>query len=117
MAGSSLPRLAGTLIRALLPYAERDEVLVELEIEYRTRIDKSGLVSARLWLWRQVLASVPALLARGWWRGWTGFETRSDGTRPGGAMLEGLAMDLRYAIRRLRMRRTYTLLTVLTLSL
>lgn len=114
---STLPRLPAVLLRHMLPTAERKEVLGDLAAEYRARVSSSGEAAARWWVWRQVLSSAPALARRGWWRGWSGFETRSEGLQPGGAMLEGWAQDARYSLRRLRKRPTYMTLVVLTLAL
>jgi len=112
-----LPRLPAALLRCLLPYAERDEVLAELAAEHRERAASSGRLAAWGWVWRQVLASAPALAGGGWWRGWNGFEPRANWRQPGGAMFEGWARDVKFALRRLRRRPTYTTLTVLTLAL
>src|SRR5688572_4503631 len=116
-AGPSLPRLPAALLAAVLPPPERDEVLGDLAAEYRARAAARGGLAAGWWVWRQALASLPALARRGWWRGWSGFETPSERLQPGGAMFETLAIDVRYALRRLRRRPTYTALTVLTLAL
>ena len=112
-----MPRLAAALLRLLLPHAEREEVLEELAAEHRARAASLGERAARRWVWRQVLVSAPALAGRGWWRGWSGFETRSERMQPGGAMFENWARDIRYTLRRLRRRPAYTGLTVLTLAL
>ena len=112
-----MPRLAAALLRALLPLAERDEVLGDLGDEYAHRRGTRGRVAAAVWLWRQVLGSAPALLRRSWWRGWTGFEPAASRMTPGGPGMESWIMDLRYAVRRLASRPTYVLLAVLTLAL
>lgn len=114
---AGLPRVPAALIRVLLPYAERDEVLGDLAAEHEKRAESAGRLAAAAWLWRQVLVSAPALARRGWWRGWSGYQPRSDWVRPGGAMFESWAMDIAYTLRRLRRQRTYAALTVLTLSL
>jgi len=111
------PRLPTALLRAVLPYAEREEVLADLADEYAGRVTTSGHLPARLWIWRQLVGSLPSLLRRSWWRGWTGFEPRANHMRPGGPVMERWIMDVRYAVRRLRSRPTYTLLAVLTLAL
>jgi putative ABC transport system permease protein len=112
-----MPRLAVMLLRWLLPHAEREEVVEDVAAEYAERARVGGRARASRWLWRQVLTSMPALASRGWWRGWSGFEPRADRWRPGGASLESWARDVKYTLRRLGRRRTYTALTVLTLSL
>jgi len=110
-------RFAISLLRALLPAAEREEVLGDLRDEYEHRRSARGRAFAALWLWRQVLGSAPALVRRSWWRGWTGFEPAANRLLPGGPGMESWIMDMRYAVRRLRSRPTYTLLAVLTLAL
>jgi predicted permease len=112
-----LPALVEWLFRALIPLAERDEVLADLRAEYLSRTATSGRAAAWRWAWSQALRSTPALLRRVWWRGMTGFEPRASRMRPGGPMLESWIMDVRYALRRLMSRPTYALLAVLTLAL
>src|SRR5688500_13244047 len=111
------PRLVVALFRALLPLAERDEVIGDLRAEYAERAAVAGRAAAWRWAWRQALGSIPALVRRGWWRGMTGFEPRANRMEPGGPMFETLIMDARYAIRRLVSRPSYALLAVLTLAL
>ncbi|HEU4628530.1 MAG TPA: hypothetical protein VFS08_02260, partial [Gemmatimonadaceae bacterium] len=113
----ALPSLPAALVRAMLPLAEREEVLADLGAEYDARVVRDGRVAARWWLWRQVTGSLPALARRSWWRGRTGFDPRANVMRPGGPMLERAMIELRFVLRRLRTRPTYTLLAVLTLAL
>ena len=113
----ALPPLPLALLRRLLPRAERDEVLADVQAEYVEIAAKRGLAAARRWLWRQALGSAPALLGWNWWRGWTGFEPRANAYRPGGPMFKSWITDARYAARRLRSRPTYTILSILTLAL
>jgi predicted permease len=112
-----LPRLVAAIFRALIPFAERDEVLEDLRTEYEHRRTKAGAAAARRWAWRQAIRSVPVLLRRSWWRGMTGFEPRANRLHPGGPMFESWIMDARYAGRRLLSRPTYAALAVLTLAL
>ena len=113
----SLPRLPERLLRAILPPAERDEVLADLAAEYSARAEADGAAAARGWLWRQLVVSAPALVRRSWWRGMTGFEPRANRMRPGGTAMESWIIDVRYVLRRLRTRPLYATLAVLTLAL
>ncbi|HVG08819.1 MAG TPA: ADOP family duplicated permease [Thermoanaerobaculia bacterium] len=115
---SHLPGFPAALFRSLIPYAERDEVLGDLAAEHAERAAAEGRLAARIWLWRQLFGSLPALARRSWWRGWTGFEPRAaNRMQPGGFILESWIVDLRYSTRRLVSRPTYLLLAVLTLAL
>jgi len=111
------PTLSERLLAALLPVAERDEVVADLRAERSRRERRDGPAAARLWVWRQVAASVPALVGRTLWRGRTGFESRANRARPGGPRLESWIVDLRFALRRLRRRPLYAALAVGTLAL
>jgi hypothetical protein len=82
-------------------FAERDEVLTDLAAEHGERAATAGRLAARVWLWRQPLGSLPALVRRSWWRGWTGFEPRASRMQPGGSAMESWIVDLRYSARRL----------------
>jgi putative ABC transport system permease protein len=112
-----LPALVRIVFRTLLPIAERDEVLADLQAEYERRAAAGGYGAARWWARRQAIGSLPALMQRGWWRGMTGFEPRANRMRPGGPMFESWIMDCRYAGRRLMSRPTYALLAIVTLAL
>ena len=114
---SGAGRAAARVLGALLPVAERDEVLGDLAEEHARRARGGGQRRADAWLWRQVLGSLPALLGRTWWRGSRGFEPEANRMQPGGPMLESLIMDVRYSARRLMRRPLYTALAVLTLAL
>ncbi len=111
------PSLPERLLLALMPPAERDEVLADLRAERATRAARDGAGAARRWMWKQVAASLPALLGRSVWRGRTGFESRANRARPGGNALESWILDFRYTLRRLRRRPLYATLAVATLAL
>jgi putative ABC transport system permease protein len=113
----SLPRIPLAVLRALLPRAERDEIIADLAAEYSRHAADRGVPSARRWFWRQALRSAPAIMGWTWWRGWTGFEPRANAYRPGGQLLRTWITDAHYAARRLRVRPAYSLLAVLTLAL
>jgi predicted permease len=113
----SLPRYARIAVRLTYPSAERQEVLVDLDDELTRRRATRGWLAAQLWLFREIVRSTPSLLLRGVWRGSTGFESTANAMRPGGAPLEGMILDARFAVRRLRSRPLYAVLTVLTLAL
>ena len=112
-----LPVLVQAVFRTLLPIAEREEVLADLQAEFEERAARSGGAAARRWARAQAIGSLPALFRRTWWRGMSGFEPQANRMRPGGPMFESWIMDVRYAARRLMSRPTYTLLAVLTLAL
>ncbi|HET7457365.1 MAG TPA: ADOP family duplicated permease [Gemmatimonadaceae bacterium] len=112
-----VPRLAFGLLRALVPPAERDELLADVADEYAHRRDAGGAAAARRWLWGQVVGSAPSLLAWSWWRGRTGWMPQANEMRPGGPMLNSLTADVRYAARRLRSHPVYALIAALTLAL
>ena len=97
------------LLQAFPPPAERDEILADLEREYRDRRARAGLVSsASRWLWTQIVGSGPVLLRRTWWRGNSGFDSSSNSMNPGGPLMELWIVEARFALRRLRTRPTYT---------
>ena len=63
------PRFPAALLRALLPIAERDEVLHDLGAEFAYRAAEHGAPRAHAWYWQQTLSSAPSLIRRTWWRG------------------------------------------------
>ena len=111
------PRVASAMLSALLPVAERDEVIGDLAAEFAYRAETFGARDAARWYWRQLASSAPSLLRRSWWRGWSGFEPAANRMRPGGPSMESWIMDTRYAARRLVRRPLYALLAILTLAL
>ena len=111
------PLAVRAIFRALLPIAEREEVLTGLAEEFERRVRMDGPAAARRWAWRQALGSAPALFRRGWWRGMTGFEPQANRLRPGGPMYESWIMDGRYAARHLVRRPLYAALAIGTLAL
>ena len=113
----SRQKLAMAILRALLPRAERDEVIADIAAEHASIESAHGTGAAQRWLWWQAVRSAPALLGWSWWRNWSGFEPRANAYRPGGPMLRTWISDARYATRRLRARPTYTILAMLTLAL
>src|SRR5262245_27182414 len=114
-----MPRVsvAIVILRAFLLPAERDEVTSDLTAELKARIATSGRARATVWLWMQLLRSIPSLVRRSWWRSRTGFDSRANVMNPGGPPMERWLLELRYAARRLRNRPAYALLAAVTLSL
>src|SRR3954471_277674 len=111
------PSAAIALLRFALPRAERDELLADIRAEFDAMAASSGPAAADAWLWRQALASAPALARLGWHRSYTGFEPRANAFTPGVPVMQHWIADVRFAARRLRTRPAYTLLAVLTLAL
>ena len=105
------------LLRLVLPRGERDELLADIRGEYDALAAKDGAAAANRWLWRQALASAPALLRLNWLRASTGFEPRANAFTPGVPHMQHWIADARFAARRLRTRPAYTLLATLTLAL
>lgn len=112
-----LPRLGAALMRALLPIAEREEVLADLQQEFAERQARDGERLARRWWRHQCAASLPALFRRSWQRGWSGYAPHANRTRPGGPAMERWIFDLRHAARRLVRRPAYAAVAILTLAL
>jgi len=111
------PILPTTLLKALLPRAERDEILADLTAEYAARTEADGRVAAGKWFWRQALASALPLLGWSGRREVTGYIPPANAYRPGGPMLPVFLSDTKFALRRLRSRPAYAILSVLTLAL
>jgi predicted permease len=118
------PRLARRLLLAVLPESARRVVVGDLDEEFACHIATSrGPVRARLWYWRQALASLPAALRL---RGRAGGR-RGPGARPGGAWfggnppaagpLSGTGTDLRFAVRLLRRRPGLSVAVIMTFAL
>src|SRR5262245_33335604 len=91
-----LPNGVAAVLRRFMPGAEHDEILADFADEYARRADQRGHMAASVWVWGQVLGSLPSLVRRVWWRGMTGFEPRANRARPGGPMLESWIIDARF---------------------
>jgi predicted permease len=110
------PRIPLAIIAALLPEAERGEVVRDLTNEFVKRSDEHGAAHAKRWLREQAIRSSFALLRWTWWRSITGFEPRSSAFRPRRPIMHLLLTDARYALRRLSTRPAYTIVSVITLA-
>ena len=115
--GRDLPRGAEWLLRRVVDEAEAEEVVADVGEEYAWRLSQEGDARARAWLWRQIIASVPARVERGWFRGMTGFESEANRMRSGRRGVESWLIDVRFALRGLRARPQYALLSIITLAL
>jgi putative ABC transport system permease protein len=111
------PTLPTALLKALVPRAERDEILADLTAEYAARTAADGRSAAGKWFWRQALGSALPLLGWSGRREVTGYIPPANAYRPGGPMLPVFLSDARFALRRLRSRPAYAILSVLTLAL
>lgn len=111
------PAVPLLILRRLVPRAEREEVMADVQSEYAVRVKTDGGRVANRWLWQQALGSAPSLLRWSWWRGVSGFEPPANNYRPGGPMLKHVIADVRYAARRLVARPSYSLLAIITLAL
>ena len=88
-------RAALWLLHAIAPAQVVDEFVDDLLEEFAVVAARHGALRARLWLWRQVLSSIPSLV-RMRWQG----PPAVAGKRDEASMLE-LRSELRYAVRRM----------------
>ncbi len=117
---STPPLAASRLLRRIVSPARGDEMLRDLEEDYRDRVGRGSRIGADIWYWS--LVSRPAL-----WR--FGLEAREVRTlrlgsrkspgivEPAIRWLEQTARDVRHAGRRLRNDLTFTIAAGLTLGL
>src|SRR5262245_42509935 len=101
------PRLARMLLRLLLPPADREYFLGDLEELHRKRVAESGRIQAHLRYWRETLSAlstlVPARRAR---------LERIVEHRKGDGIMITFWEDLRYGARMLARAPGFTLLAV-----
>jgi predicted permease len=94
---SGPPRLALWLHERAVDPSEREAVVGDLLEEFDARV-ASDPVHARRWFWRQTLRSMPFHLRRRWDRSHLPQPRPLEGARP----MNGLATDIRFALRLLR---------------
>jgi putative ABC transport system permease protein len=105
------PRLAGWLLRLVLPAERHETIGGDLEEVFRLEVlPQAGRRYARRWFWRQALSIILArLLAR---------PARTPLTPPRkGEPMQGLRQDARYAIRTLVKAPVFTLVSIVTLAI
>src|ERR1043165_7353661 len=110
------PRIPERLLHVALPAAERDEILADLDPEFRQRA-ATDVRDARRWRWSEAFRALPTLIRWSLQRETSGYEPPANAFQPGDPILMMLLADTRYAGRRLRTRPLYTLLSVLTLAI
>ena len=108
-----LPRLSRVVLRLLVPSRLRDEVEGDLVERYAEVQRTSGRRAARRWLRWQLLALRPWGLRK------SRFAAGNNGhvTNGGGLMWDGWGMDLRHALRAIRLRPGAALTVVVTVAL
>lgn len=110
------PDLPRRLLERLLPPADRQAVIGDLDEEFRRHVAPArGARSAALWYWRQALLSIPAALR---------LRSRARGARRGRARerrarqaIGSAAMDVRYAVRLARRDAGFTAAAMTTHAL
>lgn len=114
------PRLLRRLIRRLIPAADRDDLIVELDLLYAARVRRRGRRAARRWYsWQLASFALHLGLDRLRRRRAGGPGRRPDGRGPSfraAVLLDSLITDLRLGFRRLLARPGTTLATVITLG-
>jgi putative ABC transport system permease protein len=105
------PRVARVLVETLLPPAEREFALGDLEEAFRAYATRRGAAAARRWYWSQAWRLVAY---RGWRRS---HSDRRSGPTPGDTLMRLALQDLRHHIRLLRAQPAFAASVVVTLSL
>ncbi len=101
------PRVAAWLVQRVLTPSHADRVLGDLDEEYvEQQWPAHGPLRARIWYWRQALLSIRALRNKP-------FPVLPRDHSP----IQNSLLDIRFALRQLAARPTYTLATVLTFAL
>ncbi len=102
------PRMATLLLRWVLPAADRDDVLGELDREYEECVVPArGGTAARFWYWRQVLGSIL-------WHARQGGRDRRARRR---GAFDRLRLDVRFAFRSFGRAPGFAALSVATIAL
>ncbi|MGD8328800.1 MAG: ADOP family duplicated permease [Acidobacteriota bacterium] len=108
MSHATPPRLARWLLARRLGDRNRDEIIGDLDEEYRRHmLPERGALRARWWYWRQAVGSMP----------WIAGRRSRIGDRSNGTRLESVFHDLRRGLRRLRRAPGATAVSVATFAL
>jgi len=108
VSGATPPRLARRLLARRLAERNREEIIGDLDEEYRRHVrPERGAIRARWWYWRQAVGSLPWMAGR-----------RSRASRRGnGTRFESVLHDLQRGLRRLRHEPGATAVSVATFAL
>jgi predicted permease len=102
------PRVAGWLLRRVVPDRRREELLGDLEELFQVQIHARGRVAARRWYWRQTADAMVDVIR----------ERRRQPKKPAGdSLMQTLTQDLRYAVRSLVANPGFAAVAVLMLAL
>jgi putative ABC transport system permease protein len=112
MSATELPRLALTVLRALVPERDQDAFLGDLTESYAAQRQARGSMRAQLWLWRETADALRFVSL--------GSPNRGPASQPqptGDPRVTSFFADIRHGVRLLRRAPGFTALALLTVGL